>query len=338
MKTITNNLLKKEIKKYNIFLIITTILLITSLTFIGIYFLELNKDHKNSIYLNTIIIDMDNQTGLTANLKVAQIPYSFAKYSDDPNNAYYIITDNEFYYIAYMSNSDYKKLNHESIKNKPITIYGKTVYTKEEIRNLALETYNEGLNEEDKISKDDFNDYFGGVYIDITNNANTYNFFLTIGITFLICSFITFIIFIIFKIKSNKLLKSINDKDFNKITKELNEKEAIYYKKGHLILSKNYLITFIKSIKIINYKDIVWIYESAIRQVAFTIVRTISILTTEGKTINIAEITGMNKKNEQIISDIITNVSNKNKNILTGYSTANKKKAKETIKELKKEN
>ncbi len=332
MKKITNNLLEKELKKYNYFLIITIILFLTGASFIGIYFFKNFKIHENSIYLNTVIENMDNKTGITAHLKVAQEPYSFAKYSDDPYNAYYIIFDGEYYYITYMSDNEYNKLNKKDIKEKPITIYGKTTYTPEDVRDLALETYNEGLDEEDQIDKDDFNNYFGGVYLDITSINNSYNWLITISITLIIFSIISLIISFIIRFKSQKILNEIEDNELKKIEKELNEYEAIYYKKCHLILSKNHLITFIDGLKIYNYKDIIWIYENKIKQKGFTIIRTISVLNKNGKTIDIAQIPGMNTKNEKIISEILTNISKKNKNILIGYTTENKKKAKEITK------
>ncbi len=335
MKNITNNFLKKELKKYNLALISTIILFITSLSFIGIYFLEENKNHQNSIYLNSIIKDMDNKPGLNANLKVAQIPYSFAKYSDDPNNAYYIIYDGDYFYIAYMSDSQFKKLNNENIKNNPITIYGKTKYTTEDVRILALETYNDGLDTDKQITSDDFLNYFGGVYLDVANNKDNYILFLTLGLTLLFTSLITLIISIISKIKSNKLLKNIDVKELKKIDKELNEKEAIYYKKCHVILAKNYLITFIGSVQKINYKDIIWAYEGEIKPKGFTIVRTIIIKTNTNNDINIAEITGMSEKNIKTINEILTALSTKNKNILIGKTTENKKKVKEIIKNIK---
>lgn len=325
---ITNYMLRKELKNYVSYLVLSIIFIIIFLVTSIIYFCKSNNLPKESVYLNDVILSMNNKINITAHLKINKAPFSFAKYSDEQDKAYYIVFDGNYYYIVYMTDKEYQKISKE-VKKKSITIYGTTTYTTSDIRALALDAYNEGLEEENKITEEDFNNYFGEIYLDITKSDNFKNTLLIVISSSVVLASLCLVIFGIKKRKSNKILSSISEKNIEKLEKELREEDTLYFSKNHLILTKNHVVTFINNFKIIDYKDIIWIYENEITQKLFTIERSINVMNTKKENITIMKISGMNKKNELIVNNIINLISKKNKNMLVGFNKENKKKIKE---------
>ena len=108
MKKIKNITLKKEIKKLNNSLYIFIIFLVLGALFIAFGIYENRKNEANYDYLNDIIENKNNETGAYAYLNVAQAPYSIAKYEDEDKEAFYIIFDGTYFYIAYLSDDLYE--------------------------------------------------------------------------------------------------------------------------------------------------------------------------------------------------------------------------------------
>lgn len=67
-----------------------------------------------------------------------------------------------------MSLDDFKRLNTEDIRETPIRIEGITKCTPKDVKQLAIDAYNEGLEDEEKITIADYDSYFGAVYLDMT--------------------------------------------------------------------------------------------------------------------------------------------------------------------------
>ena len=133
MKKITNNILKKEIKKIYNYLYIFLIFLALGLLLIAIGIYDNKQKESSYTYLNDIIVNKNNEENSYAYLEIAQQPYSIAKYENDEENAFYIVFDGRYYYIAYLSNDLYNNLNVEGLEDNPLTIYGTTTKTPEEI-------------------------------------------------------------------------------------------------------------------------------------------------------------------------------------------------------------
>lgn len=326
MKKIKNNLLKKKLNKINILFIIGIILIGLTIAFTIIASYNVSKYQKNATYLNDIIMEEDNKEEENAYLKVAYKPYSFAKYTDIENEAFYIIYDGNYYYIVYMNDNLFNKLNTDEIEQNPINIYGITKSTDTEIKELALEAFNEELDSDKKITIDDFNSYFGNVYLDtsITNNTSSVLYILAI----LSCLFAIIILAVYMskKHKINKTLKQISDKELSKIEKELENKDTIYYDKAKLILTKNYIISLISGLNILPYKNLICIYERNIKQS-----KELLAIDIKGENHIITGINELNKQSKEKLKEIKDTITNKNKDILIELTRENKKLLKERI-------
>ncbi len=332
MKKITNNILKKEIKKINnnIYVFLIFIALGGLLIAIGIY--ENKEKAASYTYLNDIIVNKNNEENAFAYLEIAQQPYSFAKYENDAENAFYIVFDGRYYYIAYLSNDLFNDLNVEGLNENPLTIYGTTAKTPDELREIAIEVYNEGLDEENQIALENFNSYFGEVYLTNTSLKKQNSAFYILSIIPFAIATLFLGIFITKKLKVRKMINHLSEEEIKKLEKEIEQKDSIHYEKFHLILTKDYIISFEHGFTILNYKEIIWIYEHKLKQYGITISKNIFVMNQLGKNYNIISTDGLSKKTNAQIKEIIMTISNKNENMLVGYNKKNKEEIDEILK------
>lgn len=326
-----NNILKTETKRQNNYLYIFFIFLALGLLFIALGIYENRKLINSYSYLNNVIVDKNNEEGVNAYLDITYVPYSFAKYDDDDNYAFYIAYDDTYYYIVYLSDSLYNELSE--IENfDTITLYGSTITIPDNVKEIAIEVYNERVDEDDQISLSEFNRYFGGVYLDnVSLNKQNYAFYIISIIPFLIS--LTFLgVFIKQKYQFQKTLTILKDKDREKLLKEINNKNSLYYDKYHLILTKNFIVSLAKQLIIIQYKDIIWIYEERIKKYGITISKNIKVMTKDGDKKIILTTDNLDKKATSTIKEIITNISSKNDLVLVGKNKNNEETVKEILK------
>ncbi len=323
MKKITNNILKKEIKKIYNYLYIFLIFLALGLLLIAIGIYDNKQKESSYTYLNDIIVNKNNEENSYAYLEIAQQPYSIAKYENDEENAFYIVFDGRYYYIAYLSNDLYNNLNVEGLEDNPLTIYGTTTKTPEELRQIAIEVYNEGLDEENQISLENFNSYFGEVYLNNTSLKKINSAFYILSIIPFTIALIFLGIFITKKIKVRNVINHLTEEEMNKLEKEIEQKDSIHYEKLHLILTKNYIVSFEHGFTILAYKDIIWIYEHKLKQYGITTANNIFVTDQKGKNYNIVSTDGLNKKTNAEMKEIILAISSKNEKMLVGYSKKN---------------
>ena len=332
MKQIKNNILKKEINKLNNYLYLLIIFIALGSLFIAIGIFENRQNNKNYLYLNDIIENKNNEENAYAYLEVSQAPYSIAKYENDEDNAFYIVFDGRYFYIAYISNEVYEKLNVEGLEENPLTIYGTTTTTPTELRKIALDAYNEGLEEEDQITMEDFNSYFGEVYLNNVSLKKLNSTFFIISTIPFILSLIFLILFITKKVKTRKTLTKLTEEELEKLEKEIDDDRTKHYKKYHLILTQNYILSFNQGLVILKYNELIWIYEHRLKQYGITTAKNIYVMDNTGKRYNILTIDGINKLANQILKEVITEVSNKNEKILVGFNKKNEEEIKELLK------
>lgn len=134
---------------------------------------------------------------------------------DDKKEYYYFVTDGTYVYIAYMDEATYKE-NFENDGKDNIRIYGYTYTTTKDVKQIAIDTYNEmyELKGDEALTVADFSNYFGSVYMNMTDNLSNET-----GICDML-GFITFITGMIMLIAY--FIKSKNIKNILKILQEMN--------------------------------------------------------------------------------------------------------------------
>lgn len=337
MNKFTNKKIKREKNKRIIFLIVGVILIIISFAFRY----EGERTNKNSnkkiTDLNSIITSSNNKEDKFAYLNVHSNPYKFAVY-DDTTNSYYIVSDDKYLYVVYMSPQDYQKLNKKDIYNHPIRIEGITKTTTEDIKKLAIEAYNGSIQDSEKsLTLADFNNYFGSVYLDMTTKyTTTSTIFSLIFFLLLFFGVIISLTNIVELIGLSISIKKLGIDKIEEIDHEMNAQEAFYYDKASLYLTKNYIISFGRKLKIINYQDILWIYPFEQRTKGIKTGQSIMVLTSDGKTSTVATMAVITKQMKEIYNEIWNTIISKNDQILTGYTKENINAMRQKVKEIKK--
>lgn len=198
-----NIIIKEKNKK------LSQILLSCGLLILGFLFLAwgtyiLENDANNVLDLASIISsDTSSKENKYAYIDLVVVPYKFAVY-EDITDSFYLVHDEKYLYIAFMSEEEYQRLEQV---NKPIRINGITKVTPEDVKEIAIDAYNElyELSEEEKITLADFNNYFGDVYLDMTKSTTSSATVQdAIGLLCMLLGIIWFIIALINYIKFNK--------------------------------------------------------------------------------------------------------------------------------------
>lgn len=200
-----NIIIKEKNKK------LSQILLSCGLLILGFLFLAwgtyiIENDANNVLDLASIISsssDTSSKEDKYAYIDLVVVPYKFAVY-EDITDSFYLVHDEKYLYIAFMSEEEYQRLEQA---NKPIRINGITKVTPEDVKEIAIDAYNElyELSEEEKITLADFNNYFGDVYLDMTKSATSSATVQdAIGLLCMIVGIIWFIIALINYNKFNK--------------------------------------------------------------------------------------------------------------------------------------
>ena len=127
-------------------------------------------------------------------------------------------------------------------------------------------------------------------------------------------------------------LMKMDEDLIEKLDNEMNDTDAFYYKKTHLYLTKNYIINFQGRFKVIEYRDVIWMYAMNYRTNGIKTSQSINIMDVKGKVTSIATINIVTKEKKEIYDEIWNTIASKNTNILLGYTKENAETAK-TMKE-----
>lgn len=333
MKKFTNENITKEIKRMNRGIIIAIALIVVGIMLLVWGYNVAEKAHQEAKTLNEIIVEENGGTeDKIATVEVKYIPYQFAV-QDGNDNSYYIVMDDEYMYIVYMPSYTFDTMNREDIHDNPVRLEGTTKLTSREVKELAIQAYNESVEEEYKITMADFDEYFGSVYLDVTaeGDDNITVFQDLLGFICFCGGLIALIIVIIQKIKFSSSIKKMDEELIEKLDNEMNESDAFYYQKAHLYLTRNYIINFQGSFKVIEYKDIIWMYSMIFRTNGIKTSQAIKVMTKKGKTYQIANIDIVTKAKKEIYDEIWNTIASKNSTMLLGYTKENAQEAKTMI-------
>ena len=109
-------------------------------------------------------------------------------------------------------------------------------------------------------------------------------------------------------------------------------RRGIHSKECHVYLTDNYILSYGSGVKLIELKDIVWIYPFITRQRGIVTNKSIYVITNDKKTNVIALVNAMSKKNKSAFDELYQNIINRVPDVLIGYSKENKELVKERYK------
>ena len=336
MKEFSNPIIKEEVIRHKKNIYIGLFLLGLCLICI-IWGIFVSKEAKeNMVSFHDVIVNQNDKENVLSYVDTDIFPYLFAT-NDDSNGNFYLIRDNDYMYVAYMSDYDYDRLKDETLytDNKTERVIGVSALVPTEVKKLAIETVKE-LWPDEEITLADYEYYFGNIYLDMTSDAVDVAFWQNFLAFILGLCGTTFII--IGLINKKRFLKNINKlslEDKKKIDAETLDKDAFYYANIHLYLTPNYIILMNNTFKVIPYSSLLWLYTYEQRVNGIKSTKSIIAISDDGKTNNIATIPALTKKYMEIFEEVFTTISNKNEEMLIGYTNENCQIMHDILKKLK---
>ena len=332
MKQFSNQFIKKEFNKKLLPLIIGLVLILITIILGVIRENIVEKKLEEAKNLHETII-MSNNAERSSYVTINYYPYVFADYSDDKDNAYYIVADNTYFYIVFMNRKEAENLTEEQLKQGYL-LKGTTQNTPYDVKELAVNAFNEWYEDVEDfkpMSVLDFDNRFGNIYLDTTKTkyalTTDYN---AIIVLLGIVGFIAFVNGMYRTVSYRRRLRKLTSEEIMLIDSEMNSSNAKFYQKADLCLTDNYLIDFHK-FNYYNYKDIKWVYTYIQRTNGIKSNEQLVIVTKDHKKHFIASTSG-SKKMQPIYEEIYTTLTNKNKDVRVGYTSENIKINQEEIK------
>lgn len=318
MNRFTNINIKNQYKKTIIYFVISIILIILSIVFYAWKCSIIKTSRVQEKSLNDIIINEKTEKDYkSAYINNVSNPVKFA-IDKENNNAYYIVNDGKYLYVIYMNEAKYQSI----IQNKSeVKIEGITKYPTKDVKELAIEKFNDDKDENDKISLVDYDNYFGDVYLDMEESESSIAIFqIFLIVITIIPGIIIFIINLVKIINFNKIKSKYSIKELDN---EMNDKNSFYYDKANLYLTPNYIINFSGKLFIIKYTDIDWIYPNITKTNGIKTAKSIILITKENKTYIISNLSNITRKSKEIYDEIWDTIVSKNSDMLVGYTEEN---------------
>lgn len=325
---------EKTISKGKGYLVAAIIFLIISIFLTAVMYFGYQDDMQNPIKL----IDA-NEEGKYASVNVSLMTDNFATndYSDTTHKTYFILDEENILYIADIDEENLARLQEvynysysdeeSAVAPESVEIKGMTKEIPDDLKQIAIESYNE-MFDENYLDNSNFSDYFGLVYLDTYESPMTdFTVSLVIIIPIVIIGLVFMVIYFVNKNNTKKTKQKYAD-NWDKIINEINDENSLYYKNIRLYLTKNYLISYQNGLKIIDYKDVIWMYPHEYRYNGFVTQKSIYVVTRNSKTHNLITL-GISKKNKILFEEIYNTLINKMPDILNGYTKENIKAAKE---------
>lgn len=338
MKNLNAEAFKKSNKKNITLLIVGLVLLAITVLLIYLGVQNQNKPLPDPENLSSLIENKKFDEDIYAYLDVATKPYLFAVYETDGKEEdakYYLAMDkNNYLYILYMKEDKYKELNVDSIQEIPIRISGITKRIPNDIKDLTITSYNE-LMKDEYLTKDNFKDYVGLVYLDTkaeVNDSSLYYLGAFLSGLFFIIIVITYIVIVI---KNKRTFKNISNEELAKIDSEISMMSTSEYANMKFYLLKDYIVDLTNNIVILKYSDLVWAYPYEQRYNGLLVNKCIKLVDKKNKMYDVANTKVLDKNKDEILQEILRKIQEKNGDLVLGFTNENRKLVKDKIKELR---
>lgn len=267
--------------------------------------------------------------------------------NDSTNDRYYIAINGGYLYVVDLNFETIDKLKeiHEytystdenAVVPEKVKIYGMTEKIPNELKQILIDFYNEGLEEENKISLENFEEHFGSVLLNTRRmpiDTNREDAFIILAVFGIVGIFIAQIVLIISK---NKIQKYINKNEYKEeLIRQLDNCVEEKHYKDKIIFTKDFFVDVKGSNgAIFKYSDIKWVHIHNIKYYGvMTVSSSIIVHLRDGKTqMKCVQING--KSTEEFL-DIFNKICEKVPvDCLKGYTKENLQEFKQYKKNMK---
>lgn len=324
-----NSKLGQSLKLNNRALIAALIMILISAIFFGWAYVLTTSDKGTPQNFSDLLASQSIKEGIYTSLTVTEEPHVFAEYDDNlTSDKFYFLWNGDLLHIGYLDYSTYSDLKSKAVEVDSPTIFGVTKKIPLDVIDIAIETYNEAVGET-FLTKDNYSQYIGTLYIDVVSPVQDNTFQLIFGFVFLLLGVILLVTYIVRQKQTKKGIRSRSESEWKKIFSELDSDTTKSYKKINLYLTENYIVDLGSGLRVIEYKDIVWMYQFQMKRYGMTVSKNIVLATKNKEKISIANMDNFMKRSKKDFSEIMNYIVSKNEGIVLGYTKENKKQMKD---------
>ncbi len=240
---------------------ISTIFIVLTLIICISFQIYSKKILKTDLELNCITFD---QTKENEKAKISSIK-NILLIKDD----YYLVLNDDTFYVAKISVNEIKKIRKDISKDKKYTLYGESKKIDKSTIEEFINTYNK-LKKDETITKEEYNEKFGYMYLDqksidasLTKKSNIV---VILSLLLVLTGITISIIFIKNNNKNYKLLRTLSKSEIAKLNKELNKSKK--YK--NIYITESYIVLNNLSLDLIKYESIIFAYKENNKIIIYT--------------------------------------------------------------------
>lgn len=328
MKNIRSQKIKTAINLINRYLLVAVVLFLLAIPFyVWAYIIE-NEDLGEPLNFTEQVASASATSGEYVELKVTEVPNVFAEYdSSKTSDKYYFVWSDNYLNVAFLDYDTYQKLNQEGIHDNPVTIRGITKTLPNDVIELAIDGYNKMVGEE-FLTASNYQSYLSTLYIDTTADLNNSTIQVLFAVVLTVLALIFLTLFIVYRRKFKKVWKQYSEKEWNRISQELDSEDAKIYKKSRLYLTEHYIICLNHGLTVVDYQDLAWVYPYQLKQYGITTSRSIILWSKKKERYTVASLEGVTKS-KAMIDEVIDFIVSKNPVVLVGFTDENRKSAKD---------
>lgn len=265
---------------------------------------------------------------------------------DSNNDRYYIAFNDGYWYVVDLNFDtidmlkelqDYTYSNDENaIVPEPVRIYGMTESISDELKQMMLDFYNEGVEEEYKIGIENFEQYFGSVLLNVRREPVDTTLEELIILIASIGIFVILITHISISIIKGRVRKYIKKNGYEEeLAHQLDDNVEEKHYKDKVIITKDFFVD-LKNTNFVAFKfsDVKWVHIHNLKYYGVTAISSIIVHLKDGKTnLQCVEIKGATTDEFLAIFDKIC--EKVPADCLKGFSKENKEEFKQYKKDLK---
>lgn len=253
----------------------------------------------------------------------------FADYTVDGSvtDRYYLASDGYYIYILNLSLTQYNdivsKMEDETY-SEDIVIYGMSESIQDELKTIAIDTYNE-MYETDELTEENFYDYFIGYTINCKEHPNSSaDTLYFVGGTCVVLVAVFGIIQLVLYLKTKRNIKKYGEKyDLGELIIQLTDPTVMEFPKTKTMFTRDYIVNYSDSLVIIKYDEIVWIYPFDYRVNGIKSSTKIVVVTKDKTRYMICEAPAAGKENVRQYNECMKEIINRKPNVLIGYTKDN---------------
>lgn len=212
-----------------------------------------------------------------SSLKAHMMTWEFASDFKETNHYYFAYDENLLPYIVQVHGDlpeEYLQIqsylyDESGEAPEPAVFYGMSSHIEDDIREYAMESYNEMWGEK-LVTEDNFSDYFGEYYLDTTrkpasNASETISLIFSYGFLAVLAG----TLLLVWKLNSRRFkisrttLKAWTGERLLALDRQLNGASTSSYEKEQLYLTNDYIIANAEGFDIIPYEAVVRIYDTS---------------------------------------------------------------------------